>query len=65
MLFEGKRNTCQASCLTCIVRDAAGGAGGAGQLPAGGAKRPQGAEAAAGEDGQHCHWADVPGESGD
>lgn len=48
-----------------MVRAAAGGAGGTGQLPAGGAEQPQGAEAAAGEDGQHRHWADVPGESGD
>lgn len=44
---------------------AAGGAGGAGQLPAGGAEQPQGTEATAGEDGQHRHRADVPGESGD
>ena len=52
---------CVCVCVCCV----AGGAGGSGELPAGGAEQPEGAEAAAGEDGQHCHRTDVPGEPGE
>lgn len=59
------KNTPQSSALDCkCMLTCAGGAGGPGELPAGGAEQPEGAEAATGADGQQCDWADVPGEPG-
>ena len=43
----------------------AGRAAGSGELSAGGAEQPEGAETAAGEDGQHSHRADAAREPGE
>lgn len=59
------KNTPKSSALNCKrMITCAGGAGGSGELPAGRAEQPDGAEAATGAHGQHCDWTDVPGEPG-